>query len=116
MWQKLPEQIVRPRLEGGCDWDKERMVMARKADLEIWWYPGFMHWNGNYEPWAYQKARVMAASHLDSDFPTSKAFFEGRFSKAKLKEHSQAIAEFLGVPVDTLPDLNPKTTYIWVEE
>jgi len=100
-----------PRIQNGCDYGQERIVLAQKGDKYIVVIPGHKVWSGVGQPWVYAPTTVtMIGPSGNSSFPFVKDVIEGRTSKAKIAAVADEIAEWFGVE---MPAIDSKKTFIW---
>jgi hypothetical protein len=116
---------VRPKLEGGADWEALRPVLARVIyangyECEVWWWRGATVWSGvgskRYKPcellvatppsWAMTHKTVGGANTS-----THSIVEGGRLSKKMLLEHADKIDAMLAIE-GVGKELHPKKTLI----
>lgn len=109
---EVVEGIIRPRCEGGCDWDVEREVLVRLLDKscpvkELWWMPGHTAWAGICCPRKYRRASLsLACLYVWSPLETVggvgtklEPLHEGRLSAKVIAQHTKRINDFFGADV-----------------
>jgi len=114
-WKLLDKQKVLSRHSTGVDHGIERHVLAERGLQRIEWRSGFSYWGGTFEPNAYSPAQMVmvdnAAPGAMKGIP--KTIIEGRWSVGKFEAVRAQVAQFLGVPPESLPVLRPKQTWVW---
>ena len=119
----IVDQIVRPKVEGGCEWGNFRKVLVRlvrggKPVKELWWMPGFTGWAGRGCT-DYYHSQLMTDAEDGSGRPLGGANSElktlhegGRLSVKLIAKYAKQIDAFFGDSVSGLIRNTRKTMII----
>jgi hypothetical protein len=103
------DRIIRPRIEGGCDWGAERIVLVRKGDKELFWRKACKSWASLLDGYRHDPAALMLCDHsnLTSGVPKEKTLHNtgGRLSKRLIMDHAEEIDKFFGEETATFVDI-----------
>lgn len=112
--KKKVDLIIRPRKEGGCDWDSPRVVLARYGAKELWWHRAGKTWGSLVDGYVSTPARLILVDFTLSNttgLPRTIELHEGgRLSNTLLKKHAETIDTFFGISVSE--HLHPKRTLL----
>ncbi len=114
-WERRP-RVVLPRYEGGSDWSTRRWLLLDTGRARVFWWPGSTNWAGRGSQ-AYHAASLQVG-YPPPGYPdlkmTTGLFEGGRLTAARMgtSEVREQIAAILGLRVEDLPALDPKTTWI----
>lgn len=113
---QLVDQIVRKRIERGCDWGAPRVVLARlmkgeQIVKELWWRKGYKYWTGIGMPRGYMKAALEFATPYScggsvgsADTKTTE-ICTGRLCEKAIQNNAEKIDEFFSEAVACKIDL-----------
>jgi hypothetical protein len=101
------KQIVRPRVEHGCDWERVRVVLARDeregeetAGRELWWMKPGKTWGGVGQERRYVRAELATAAPEASGgvlgFRTKTLQEGGHIGTHMLLSHREKIEDHFG--------------------
>jgi len=121
-FEKKPRQIL-PRVERGADWGAALwLILDAGSKGRVFWWPGSMGWSGrgqqSYRAGSLQAQRASGDTLGTTIMACGKDIPKGcRLTAARLNAPSvrTAIAKALNLPVDEIPPLDPKVSWVLVK-
>ena len=114
MKTQIVDQIIRPKVEGGCEWINKRKVIVRlvrgsEPVKELWWCLGATGWAGRGCRDYYNATLTTAAKGqytLGGASSITKEIAEGgKLSRRRIAELADKIDAFFGVPVSGMIEI-----------
>jgi hypothetical protein len=110
-WEATKPALTLPKCEHGIDWGAKRRLLVQVGTKQVFYRPGHTAWmcvgSQGYYPGA-----LMTYDYDDRNSRIGRDLREGgRLSKKLFTELAPKIAEFLGVGVKDLPQLDRNTTW-----
>jgi hypothetical protein len=109
--------IVRPRMDTGVDWSRERVVLARKGRKELWWMRSGKCWSGRGCEQDTVPAGLCLANHERrlSGLPwETHDLTEGRRLSDKLiSEFAAQIGGWLDITQEEVELIKPRQTVVF---